>query len=106
MVTINLETMFNDKLTYLRDWIKVKILRMKLDTSEIPEGYYCYTYDKEETEKQREEGLISDWTNINKVCPYYKYINKRYIGCSYLQAISDDLLLTDQCKICSEKLND
>lgn len=49
----------------------------------IPDGVYCYDRD-------------------GNACKYFR-ITKEKAGCTYLGYFGDDLLLTDQCKICGVK---
>ena len=63
----------------------------KYDKSVIPKNIqYCYTPLKYENNVYRV-----------KPCPYYKTLGKTWDGCKFLGLIAkDDLLLSDQCKIC------
>ena len=76
-------------------WLLVK-LNIQRDTSIIPPGVYCYTWDTEKNEKEPIDGYCI------KPCPYYKSLPGSYTGCSYVGFAGHDLLLWDQCKICGE----
>jgi hypothetical protein len=78
-------------------WLVLIKFGVKRSTKPIPEGHYCYTPDHEMNEKQ--DGTFSYYIIP---CKYYKNISSRYVGCAYIGWITDDLLLTDQCKCCGE----
>jgi hypothetical protein len=68
---------------------------IKRDSSEIPVGLYCYTYDNERNEKEP----CSDGSFWIKTCKYYKSRGNRDI-CTYVGFYGHDFALYDQCKIC------
>ena len=69
----------------------------KLDKSKIPSGHYCYVPDDE----RNKNACCDDINYYIQPCPYYLWINKRYKACIYCGKITDDFLLSDQCKICN-----
>jgi len=65
----------------------------------IPESPYCYLPDIGRNNNKSKD----DWSYYIIPCKYYKYISQRLRGCTYLGYMGEDLLLSDQCKICGEK---
>ena len=66
---------------------------MKIDTTLIPEGDYCYKYIETPSKK-------NNWRSKVKVCPYWHSIEDGASAyCDVLQT-EDCILLWDQCKEC------
>jgi hypothetical protein len=73
---------------------------VRLSTSAIPEGPYCYTPDYEKNK------IAESFTYYVIPCKYYKTLGKRWNGCKYLGIITDDFVFDDQCKMCGENYGD
>ena len=91
------------RLNEIKWWFEVlwsNILRRlgkKYDSSVIPKGEYCYTYDEEKNKKDPIDGY---WI---KSCKYYRGVSKRgTTACTFVGTHGFDFLLYDQCKICGE----
>lgn len=68
--------------------VKIKWLLGKEPSQEgIPEGPYCYSYSPDKGEV--------------KMCPNYEVLGGGKSACLYVGYAGDDVLLSDQCKICS-----
>jgi len=86
-------------------WIETRITKIlnffniSYDIGPIPEGMYCYEWDKERNEKEPLENGY--WT---KTCKYYRSTPKtKGMACTYIGYYGFDFCLYDQCKICGIK---
>lgn len=74
----------------------------KYDSSEIPTGHYCYSWDEEKNIKEP----CDDGGYWIKTCKYYRYMKGQgYAGCTYIGFMGWDPWLGDQCKACGENLD-
>jgi len=87
-------------------WVEtryVKLLRLfgvVPNTNPIPDGRYCYEYDKERNIKEPTDGywIIS--------CKYYRSTYETGgVACTYLGYMGFDPCLYDQCKICDVNID-
>lgn len=91
-------------------WYYIEVLFTKVqryfgirkDTSVIPEGMYCYTWDNErELREPHTNGGY--WI---KPCKYYRSMKGMNAACTYIGFIGFDFCLGDQCKMCGENYGD
>lgn len=75
----------------------LNIFNVKRNTSLIPKGMYCYTFDG--TSGTDDSGYT--WFGTNS-CKYYRSMKGMKAGCTYIGFIGWDPCLGDQCKICGE----
>ncbi len=72
---------------------------VKKDSSVIPEGVYCYSFDKEKNAKEPLKGGF--WI---EQCKYFRSTkNGTGIACTYCGFYGFDFCLYDRCKICGER---
>lgn len=73
----------------------MKHFGIKLDSSIIPNGPYCYTLNGKNGKTKK--GI--PFVGIN-TCTYYRHLKGLNAGCIYVGFVGWDCLLGDQCKIC------
>jgi hypothetical protein len=76
-----------------------KLIGLEYDSTLIPDGIFCYEYDKITTDV-----LIDEWNNgfYVKVCPYHKKINEKWSLCMYSSELRKDNYFKDKNKICNK----
>jgi len=76
----------------------ISIVGLKLDTSVIPKGEFCYEYNKQAT-----DALIDEWNTgfYIRICPYHLTLNEKYCYCMYTGKFVKDKGIKDKTKNCN-----